>query len=97
MNSLKCSISISEKTLLEIQESSKTLGYCKAVRQILDLPDFPEEKLKTLALANFVNLSTGILDQYFIERCWICAYGYLMKVNFEFPHIDPYILRNPIP
>lgn len=89
-------MNISERTLDEIQGKAEIMGLYKAVRQVLDLPEFPEKELKEWAIHNFVNLSTGTTDQYFVERCWIVAYGILAKKDFYFPHIDPFICRNPV-
>lgn len=92
MNSLKCLLKISKETLNQIQGQSESLGYSEAVRQELDFSEYPIEELKQRALAHFIDLSTGSIDGFLVERAWIHAYADLMSkdglVEVYFPHID---------
>jgi hypothetical protein len=78
---------------MSIKARAESIGHKEAVRQILDLPELSEKELKNRSLSNYILWATGMTDQFFLERCWIGAYGALLKINFKFPHIDPFICQ----
>lgn len=90
-NCLKCLKIISENILATIKYKAESIGHSRAIREVLSLPEQSEEELKQWARNNYRDMATGSVDRYFTERCWVCAYGAILKIDFIFPHIDPYI------
>ena len=82
---------VTKLELSNIQCAAEDMGHYCAVQLVLGLPSFPIEDLKRKALNRFQQDAACRFDGFFIERCWVSAFGDLMGVGFSFPHIDPYI------